>query len=213
MTSSNGRAITARTSNRKRFWVSEAVPGSAAVACCGVGSMAIAWADPSGRASPAKGSVPISLAPAACATGARVAAPPGTVGGGMDIGGGVGFGVGSGLGVGRGVGGGVGFGVGGGVGVGVGGGDVAVGVGDGCGRAATLPVWLEAQAPEFQVIPPSHPQAPTTSIAAASARARWRKCMPSPCLLPRSPAQRIPSVPEKEQRVKPVGQPMISAYD
>jgi len=99
--------------------------------------MAIAWADPSGRASPAKGSVPISLAPAACATGARVAAPPGTVGGGVDVGGGVGFGVGSGLGagvgggVGRGVGDGVGFGVGGGVGFGVGGGDVAVGVGDG----------------------------------------------------------------------------------
>src|SRR2546423_39332 len=120
MTSSNGRAITARTSKRKKFWVSEAVPGSAAVACCGVGSIAIAWADPSGRASPAKGSVPISLAPAACATGARVAAPPGTVGGGVDVGGGVGFGVGSGLGAG--VGGGVGRGVGGGGGFGGGGG-------------------------------------------------------------------------------------------
>src|SRR5205823_2369343 len=72
MTSSSGRAITARTSNKKKFWVSDGVPGSAALAACGSGAIATAWAEPLGNGSPANGSVPISPALAGCATGARV---------------------------------------------------------------------------------------------------------------------------------------------
>ena len=190
MTSSNGRAMTARTSIRKKFWLSEGVPGSAAVTCCGVGAIANAWAEPFGKGLPAKGSVPISPTPAGWATDSDVAAAAGIraataavaagIVGGVD--GGIAADVGGG--VGAGVGGGVVGGVGRGVGRGVGGGGVGVGVGDGRWRAATATAWLEAHAPPADIVALTAPQAATKSNAATSVRARWRRCMPSPCLLP-----------------------------
>ena len=206
MTSSSGRAMTARTSNKKKFWVSDGVPGSAALAACGSGAIATAWAEPLGNGSPANGSVPISPALAGCATGTRVGVAAAVAA--RVVGGGVGAGVGA-----R-VGGGLGGGVGDGVGRGVGGGGVAVGVGDGRWRAATVTTWLEAQAPPADIIALTAPQAPTTSNAAASARARWRRCMPSPCLpAGKSPAQKNTGCPRKRTDGEVSGQPMTSAYD
>jgi hypothetical protein len=93
---------------------------------------------------------------------------------------GVGVSVGTGVGVGMGVGGGVGVGLG--VGVGRG---VAEGVGVGRARRASAVVGLDGEAGPEAMTPTNAPHAATTSHAATSVTPRWRRFIPSPCLLPR----------------------------
>jgi hypothetical protein len=93
---------------------------------------------------------------------------------------GVGVSVGTGAGVGVGVGTGVGVGLG--VDVGCG---VAEGVGVGRARRACAVVGLDGEAGPEAMTPTNAPHAATTSHAATSVTPRWRRFIPSPCLLPR----------------------------